>query len=128
MSRMVATKVLRHGDLFVLPNGSIYETTRGGENAYAAQARMWCAHPPDPVTAASQLIDLLPEQQVQLLDRDETRGHSSHAGYVRAVFEHEMDRQHQARMIPVYEKMKREDAAALQRSRASRPWWKKLFA
>ncbi len=55
MSRIVATKELRHQDLFELPHGSVYEVNRRGT---AVQVRLWCAHPPDAPSAEPPLIDL----------------------------------------------------------------------
>lgn len=127
MSRTVEATTLRHRDLFTLGSSSIYETRRHGTAADALQARLWCAHPPDPITFAPPYIDLAPEQTVQLLSRDETRGHLRHDGYVRAVFEQEMDRRFQTQMQRVSARIDRAEAEVRERERALRPWWKKLW-
>lgn len=125
MSRLVEVTELRYRDLFALPNGTIYQASGSGTGAL--QARVWCAHPPDSITSDSPPINLAPGQSVQLLSRDETRGHTGHAGYVRAVFADEMDRRHQERMQVVMARRQREAAALHQLERARWPWWKKLF-
>lgn len=127
MSRIVEASTLHHRDLFALPNGSIYETRGQGTTAGVLQARLWCAHPPDPITFSPPQIDLSAGQTVQLLSRDETRDHIRHEGYVRAVFEHEMERRFQEQMQRVDARTQRAQAETQQRARALRPWWKKLF-
>ena len=126
MSRMVEAKELRDRDMFELPNGSVYAASHRGESDDVRQARLWCAHPPDPITFDPPRIDLSPGQNVRLLSGNETRVHYRHDGYVDAVFGHEMDRRHRTNMHVVY--AQREAAAQQQRAQASRPWWKKLFA
>lgn len=123
MSRTVEAKELHHHDMFEMPNGSLY--TVGDEAGH--QARLCCAHPPDPITFDPPFIDLPPAQQVRLLSGREAEAHAQHAGYVEAVFRGEMDRRHVGNMQAVGEKRQREAAAQHQREHASRPWWKKLF-
>jgi hypothetical protein len=125
MSRIVEAAALSYRDLFALPNGSVYETR--STTAGALQARLWCAHPPDPITFSPPQIDLTPGQMVQLLSRDETRSHIRHEGYVRAVFEQEMERRFSEQMQLVDARTQRAHAATQERERALRPWWKKLF-
>lgn len=127
MSRIVEATALRHRDLFALLNGSIYETRGHGTPAGALQARLWCAHPPDPITFNPPHIDLAAGQTVQLLSRDETRSHIHHAGYVRMVFEQEMERRFREQMQVVDARTQREAAASHERERALRSWWKRLF-
>ena len=127
MSRNIEASALRHRDLFALPNGSIYETSGNGTTAGALQARLWCAHPPDPITFNPSHIDLTPGQMVQLLNRDETRSHTRHDGYVRAVFEQEMERRVREQMLLVDARAQCAQAEAREHERALRSWWKKLF-
>jgi hypothetical protein len=128
MSTIIKVTALQQRDLFELPNGSVYETARRGTDDDSVQARLWCAHSPEPSTFAPPLINLSPEQEVCLLNSNESRLHIAHAGFVRKVFEQEMDRHHQELMSVVYEKMNREDAATRLQEHARRPWWKKLFS
>jgi len=125
MSRIVETKELHHQDLFELPNGSVYEVDRHGA---AATARLWCAHPPDAPIADPPRIDLSAMPTVSLLSRHDQGSHTRHAGYVRQVFEHEMDRRHHERMQVVHEQRARAAAETRQHEQARRPWWKKMFA
>ncbi len=125
MSRIVETKDLHHHDLFELPNGSVYEVDRGGT---VVQARLWCAHPPDAPIAEPPLIALPATPTVRLLNRHDQGAHTRHAGYVRHVFEQEMDRRHHERMQGVYERQTQAAADVRQHAPARRPWWKKLFA
>jgi hypothetical protein len=127
MPLTIEAQALRHDDLFALPHGSVYQTVRRGPPAGPVQAKLWCAHPPDAVTFTPPLIDISSAQPVQLLGRGDTRGHTGHAGYVRAVFAQEMDRRHQERMTAVVETSRRAAAEARQRARAGWPWWKKLL-
>lgn len=128
MGTVIKATALQQRDVFELPNGSVYETARRGTADDPVQAHLWCAHPPETRTGAPPLIDLPPELEVSLLNRSEARLHVGHAGYVRTVFEQEMDRRHNEQMSVVYEKMNREDAAIRQREHERRPWWKKLFS
>ncbi len=125
MSRSVATTELRHQDLFELPHGSVYEVDLHGTRA---EARLWCAHPPDAPIADPPRIALPAVPTVQLLNRHDQGAHTRHAGYVRQVFAHEMDRRHHAQMQMVYERQAQAAAATRQHELARRPWWKKLFA
>lgn len=127
MSRIVEARELRDRDLFALSHGSIYETRGHATAAGVLHARLWCAHLPDQITFELPQIDFPPEQLVQLLGRDETRSHLHHDGYVRAVFEQEMERRFQAQMLLVTARTERADAEKRERERALRPWWKKLF-
>ena len=124
MSRIVATSELRHQDLFELPHGSVYEVDLHGTRA---EARLWCAHPPDAPIADPPRIDLPAVPTVQLLNRHDQGAHTRHAGYVRQVFAHEMDRRHNVRMQGVYERQAQAAAATQQRAQGHRPWWKRLF-
>ena len=125
MSRIVETKELRHQDLFELPHGSVYEVDRHGT---AGAARLWCAHPPDVPIADPPRIDLPPTPTVRLLSRHEQASHTQHPGYVRQVFEHEMDRRHNERMQVVNEQRARAAAETRQHAQARRPWWRKVVA
>jgi hypothetical protein len=125
MSRIVETSELHPYDLFELPHGSVYEVHRHGT---AAAARLWCAHAPDVPIAEPPLIDLPALPTVHLLSRHDQGSHTTHAGYVRHVFEHEMDRRHHERMQGVYERQTQAAAETRQHAPARRPWWKKLFA
>lgn len=127
MSRIVEAGTLRHRDLFALDNGSIYETRGHGTAPGVLQARLWCAHPPEPITFAPPQIDLAPDQTVQLLTREETREHLRHDGFVRTVFEQEMERRFQIQMQRVDVRVRHAEEAARERARFMRPWWKKLF-
>ena len=128
MSRIVEAKELRDRDMFEMPNGSVYAASDRVDHEGPQQARLWCAHPPDPMTFDPARIDLPPGQQVRLLSGNETRVHYRHDGYVESVFEREMDRRHRANMQVVGEQRQREAAEQRQREHAGRPWWKKLFA
>jgi hypothetical protein len=108
-----------------MPNGSVYETGARHDRESAVQARLWCAHEPDPIAFAPPLIDIPSDQPVQLLSKEETREHLLHPGFVRTAFEHEMDRHHQEQMSLVYARRSQEDAAAVERAHAQRPWWRK---
>ncbi len=125
MSKIVATQELRHQDLFELPHGSVYEVDSRGT---VVQARLWCAHPPDAPSAEPPLIDLPAVPPVRLLNRHDQGEHARHAGYVRQVFEQEMDRRHQEQMQGVYARQAQAAAHTRQHAPARRPWWKKLFA
>lgn len=125
MSKLIETTELRHGDLFETPNGSVYRAEAQAEHAGSLQARLWCAHPPDPNTAHPALIDLPPGPVQLLIDRHETGIHVRHAGYVKQVFVTEMNRRHQDQMSRVYATMQRTAEADRQQHK---PWWKKLFA
>lgn len=127
MSTMIKVTALQQRDLFELPDGSVYETDRRGTDDDPVQARLWCAHPPDTATGAPPLVAFASEQAVGLLSHAESRLHVGHVGYVRTVFEHEMERHHHELMSVVYEKMNREDATTRQGEQARRPWWQKLF-
>ncbi len=125
MSRSVATTELRHQDLFELPHGSVYEVDLHGTTA---EARVWCAHPPDAPIADPPRIALPAVPTVQLLNRHDQGAHTRHAGYVRHVFEQEMNRRHQEQMQQVYARQAQAAAQTRQHAPAHRPWWKKLFA
>lgn len=128
MSRLIDATELRHRDIFELPNGSVYMVEAQADSAQTLQARLWCAHPPDPATAHPPLIDL-PGGPVRLLiDRHETGIHVRHDGYVKQVFVAEMNRRHQDQMTDVYATMKRTAEADRKQVRDRKPWWKKLFA
>jgi hypothetical protein len=121
---MIETTELRHGNIFEMPNGSVYVTEGYKDDSGPLQARLWCAHPPDEIVSHPPLIDL-PAGPVRLLiDRHETGTHVRHDGYVKQVFVAEMNRRHQDQMRGVYANM---DHAA-EATRDRRPWWKKLFA
>lgn len=124
MSKIVEINELRHQDLFELPNGSVYEVERHG----TIGARLWCAHPPDAPIADPPRIDRLTMPTVSLLSRHEQGSHTRHAGYVRQVFEHTMDRRHYERMQVVYAPRAQAAAETRQHEHARRPWWKKMFA
>ena len=127
MSTLVEVKDVRQGDMFEMPGGSVYAAAGFVHAAGAAQARLWCAHPPDPMTFDPPLIELPPEQTVRLLSGAEAGEHYRHDGYVESVFRQEMDRRHQAMMLSLEEKWKREAAEQRQREHARRPWGKKVF-
>lgn len=128
MSRLIETTELRHRDVFEMPNGSVYMAEEQTDTTHRLQARLWCAHPPDPATAHPPLIDL-PAGPVRLLiDRHETGSHVHHDGYVKQVFVAEMNRRHQAQMSRVYTTMKRTAEVARKQAHDRKPWWKKLFA
>ena len=127
MSKLVEARELRPRDLFELPNGSVYAMAMHANQSEMPRARLWCAHPPEPIAFDPPLVDLLPTQQVRLLTGNETRDHFRHGGYVQSVFATEMDRRHQAAMLVHDEQRRREAAEEHQRARAHRPWWKKLF-
>jgi hypothetical protein len=127
MSKLIDTTELRHGNIFELPNGSVYLVEAQADPARTLQARLWCAHPPDAATAHPPLIDL-PAGPVRLLiDRHETGIHVRHVGYVKQVFVAEMNRRHQDQMTGVYASMQRTAAADRQLAHDRKPWWKKLF-
>ena len=125
MSRMVATSELRHQDLFALPHGSVYEVDLHGTRA---EARLWCAHPPDAPIADPPRIALPAVPTVQLLNRHDQGAHTRHAGYVRQVFEQDMDRRHNVRMQGMYERQAQAAVTTRQHAPARRRWWTKLFA
>ena len=127
MSTSVDSQALHSRDLIALPNGSVYEVSSRQADEPAVRVRLWCAHDPEPIAFAPPLVDLQAEQTVQLLSKAETREHLGHPGFVRTAFEQEMTRHHQEKMMGVYERFNREDAARGLRERAARPWWKKLF-
>ncbi len=127
MSTTIEATALHERDLFELPGGSVYETARRPTGDDHVQARLWCAHPPDVATGAPPQVTFHPQQVVGLLSHAETRPHVGHSGYVRTVFEQEMDRRHQALMSVAYEKLKREATATRQAAHARRSWWQKLF-
>ena len=127
MSRLIETMELRHRDIFELSNGSVYRVEEQADPARPLQARLWCAHPPDPTIAHPPLIDL-PSGSVRLLtDRHDTGIHVHHDGYVKQVFVAEKNRRHQDQMTGVYARMKRTAAADRQQADDRKPWWKKLF-
>lgn len=128
MSRLIETTELRHGDLFEMPNGSVYVAEGYPDNPGVLQARLWCAHPPDPNTSHPPLIDLPPGPVQLLTDRHETGMHVRHAGYVKQVFVAEMNRRHQDQMSGVYATMQRTAEADRKQAYDRKPWWKKLFA
>ena len=127
MSKLVEAKDLRPGDLFETPNGSVYVTAGHAPASSAPQARLWCTHPPDVVTSEPPLVDFSPEQQVGLLEGNETREHYHHEGHVQSAFAHEMDRRNQAAMKPATERWQRKAEDQHQRDRDQRPWWKKVL-
>jgi hypothetical protein len=127
MSKLIETTELRDGNIFELPNGSVYLVEAQADSARTLQARLWCAHPPDLATAHPPLIDLPPGPVRVLIDRHETGVHVRHAGYVKQVFVAEMNRRHQDRMSRVYATMKRTAEADRQQAYDRKPWWKKLF-
>jgi hypothetical protein len=51
MSRLIEATELRHRDIFELPNGSVYLVEAQADTTRPLQARLWCAHPPDPAMA-----------------------------------------------------------------------------
>ena len=127
MSKLVEAKELRPQDLFETPNGSVYATVAHAEQEGMVRARLWCAHPPDPVAFDPPLVDLPPGQQVHRVSGYETRDHFRHDGFVQAVFATEMERRHLAAM-QVYDERKRQEAAQEPgRTHARRPWWKKIL-
>lgn len=128
MTRIIETTELRHGDLFEMSNGSVYMTEVHPDTPGHFQARLWCAHPPDPSMAQPPLIDLPPGPVRLLIDRHETGIHVRHDGYVKQVFVAEMNQRHQNQMRGVYAKMSREAETARQQANDRKPWWKKLFA
>jgi hypothetical protein len=125
MSRSVATSELHPHDLFELPNGSVYEVNPYGTGA---TARLWCAHPPDAPIADPPLINLPTMPTVRLLSRHDQGAHTRHAGYVRQVFEQDMDRRHNVRMQGMYERQAQAAVTTRQHAPARRRWWTKLFA
>lgn len=128
MSRLIETTELRHRDIFEMPNGSVYMVEEQADKSQPLQARLWCAHPPDPATAHPPLIDLPPGPVRLLIDRHETGIHVRHEGYVKQVFVAEMNRRHQNQMSLVYATMKRTAEADRKQAYDRKPWWKKLFA
>lgn len=128
MSRMIETAELRHRDIFEMPNGSVYMAEEQAGKTGPLQARLWCAHPPDPSTSHPPLIDLPPGPVRLLTDRHETGIHVRHEGYVKQVFVAEMNRRHQDQMSGVYANMKRTAETERQQAHDRKPWWKKLFA
>ncbi len=127
MSKIVEARELHQRDMFAMPNGSVYVVSGRVGAEGAVQARLWCAHPPDPVTFDPPQIDLPPGQPIRRLSGNETRVHYRHAGYVDDVFAREMDRRHRANMQLVDARRQREHAEQRQRAQARRPWWSKLF-
>jgi hypothetical protein len=128
MSKLIEVRDLHLGDLFETQNGSVYTITARVESTGAWQARLWCAHPPDDSTFEPPLVLFPPEQQVGLLEANETREHYRHPGYTQAVFAVEMDRRHQAAMNAGAEKRQQTAAAQAADQHERRPWWKKLWA
>lgn len=126
MSRIVKAQELRRGDMFEMPNGSVFVTSGRGDAPGAQRGRLWCAHAPDAVTFDPPLTELPTGQMVRLLSGDEMDTHYSHAGYVETVFRHEMDRRHREMMLTLNDK-KRREAEEQQRQQARRPWWSKLL-
>lgn len=127
MSSMIETTALRHRDMFEMPNGSVYVTEADGDDPGSLKARLWCAHPPDPITFDPPLIDLPPGPVRLLLNRHETGVHVRHDGYVQQAHVTEMDRRHAGQMRDVYAEMHRKAAEARQQAYDRRSWWKKLF-
>lgn len=128
MGRMVETRELRTQDLFEMPHGSVYVVSDvPGQNGASPQARLLCAHPPDPITFEPRLIDVPLGEQVRLLSANDVQAHRTHEGNVEHVFRREMDRRHYAMMQVVGAKWQQEQAAEAQHARARRPWWRKLF-
>jgi len=127
MSKMVEVKDLRPGDVFAVPDGSVYEAEGAPDQQGQQQARLWCAHPPDALTFDPPPTAFPPNQQVQLLHGEAVKEHAFHDGYVKRVFQQEMERRHTAMMQAVH--TRGQQAAAEQRrlDGAARPWWKKLF-
>ncbi|HEX6292484.1 MAG TPA: hypothetical protein VFZ66_25080 [Herpetosiphonaceae bacterium] len=128
MSRLIDTTELRHRDIFALPTGSVYRVEVQADTTGPLQARLWCAHPPDPATAHPPLIDLPPGPVRLLIDRHETGIHVRHDGYVKQVFVTEMNRRHQDQMRRVYATMQRTAEADRKQADDRKPWWRKLFA
>ena len=128
MSRLIETTDVREGDLFEMPTGSVYRAEAQADHTEPLQARLWCAHPPDPSTAHPPLIDLPPGPVQLLTDRHETGIHVRHDGYVKQVFVAEMNRRHQDQMSRVYTTMKHTAEAERKQAYDRKPWWKKLFA
>lgn len=129
MSKPIAVEDLHPRDMFEMPHGSVYMAV-GGREAEDGPLRMrlWCAHDPDPITFEPPLIVVPAGQKVGLLSRDEADGHYRHPGYVEHVFVREMDRRHAATLQVLEAKRQQEAVEQRQRDRATRPWWKKLFA
>ena len=127
MRTLVAAKALHDRDLFELANGSAYAAGGLVAGASAQRARLWCSHPPDPVTFEPPPIALPAEQEVRLLNGDDVQAHYQHAGFVAEVFRREMDRRHTAMMHVVDERGRQEAAEQRRGEHARRPWWKKLF-
>jgi hypothetical protein len=127
MSTLVTAKELHDRDLFEMANGSAYAAGGLVADASAQRARMWCAHPPDPVTFEPPPIELPAEQEVRLLSGDDVKAHYHHAGFVADIFRREMDRRHAAMMHVVDERGQQEAAEQRRREHTRRPWWKKLF-
>ena len=128
MSRIVEVKELRRGDMFELPNGSVYEAEGSGDQHGAQQrARLWCAHPPDAITFEPPPAEFPPDQQVQLLSGEDMKEHSRHEGYVKKMFHDEMDRRNDAMMQSVHRRGQQAADEQRRRDHAGRSWWKKLF-
>ena len=127
MSKIIQAGDLRRGDMFEMANGSVYQTSGLADTAGPRQARLWCAHPPELLTFEPPLIELPPEQEVQLLTGPETEGHTQHDGFVENLFRNEMDRRNQEMMHTVYERQHLEQQEQHAGDRARRPWWKKVL-
>ena len=127
MGRIIEIKELRGGNIFDTPNGSVYEATGPADQRGVQQARLWCAHPPDAITFEPPQTGFLPNQRVQILSGQEMKDHSQHEGYVKKVFQHEMERRNNAMMHSVHRRGQQAAAEQRRLDRAGRPWWKKLF-
>ena len=127
MSRLVETKALRPGEMFALPNGSVYVAAGQSDPERMPQGRLWCAHRPDALSFEPPVVDFATTQQVQLLEGDDVDAHRGHEGYVEALFRQEMDRRHAANMHAFGDRERRVAAEDRQRAQATRPWWKHLL-
>ena len=128
MSKIVEIKELRRGDVFALPNGSVYEVEGPPNQDATPRARMWCAHPPDAITFDPPSTEFPLNQKAHHLTGQEMKDHAQHEGYVKRAFNTEMDRRNDLMMQSarkrgqlVIDEQQRVDQAA-------RPWWKKIFA
>lgn len=127
MSKLVEAKDLRERDVFEMTNGSVYVSVAVKQDVDSRHMRLWCVHPPEPVTFEPPLVALPVGETVRLLTGDESYAHHQHPGYVEALFRTEMDRRHHGLMSIAVEKMNRANAEQLKHDRAARPWWKKVF-
>jgi hypothetical protein len=127
MSRLVETKDLRPGEMFALPNGSVYVAVGQSGPEDMPQGRLWCAHRPEPLSFEASVVDFATTPTVQLLEGDEVDAHRGHEGYVETLFRREMDRRHAENMHAFGERARRVAAEERRHAKAIRPWWKQLF-